>query len=49
MNADRTTRDNFFAGLLSAACGMADAVGYAGTGIFTFLFARCLGAGDVAR
>ena len=34
MTADPTTRDNSFAALLSAACGMADAVGYAGTGIF---------------
>ena len=34
-----TTRDNSFAALLSAACGMADAVGYAGTG--GILLQRC--------
>ena len=34
MRADPTPRDNLFAALLSAACGMADAVGYAGTDIF---------------
>lgn len=34
MSADPTSSDYFFAALLSAACGMADAVGYAGTGIF---------------
>lgn len=34
MTPDSTTRDNVFAALLAASCGIADAVGYVGSGIF---------------